>query len=227
MKLFGGPISPFVRKVGMALIEKGLDSQVECVRSPTAMIKANVMLMEFNPLSKIPVLIGMDGSPLFDSDVICEYLDAEFPRLPRLLPESGTPRYQALTWTALASGMLDAMVLWRFERNRSIAQQSLPTLATYEQKIRCCLDRVEQLLPQIARGPLGLPQITLGCVYGYFDFRFADFDWRTGHGESAAWYDRFRQREAAQRTVPYEDGRFERGITCGGREPLWPPLTAG
>ena len=227
MKLFGGPISPFVRKVGMALIEKGLDSQVECVRAPTAMVKANVMLMEFNPLSKIPVLLGLDGSPLFDSDVICEYLDAEFPLLPRLLPESGTVRYQALTWTALASGMLDAMVLWRFERNRSVAQQSPATLATYEQKIRCCLDRVEQLLPQIARTPFGLPQITLGCVYGYFDFRFADFDWRTGHADSAEWYDLFRQREAAQRTAPYEDARFEPGVTCGASEPFWPPLAAG
>jgi glutathione S-transferase len=226
MTLFGGPISPFVRKVGMALIVKGLDSQVKCVRARTAMLQANVTLMEFNPLSKIPVLLGLDGDPLYDSDVICEYLDAEFPDGPRLLPPSGAPRYQALCWTALASGMLETMVLWRFERNRSVAQQSQPLLATYEQKIRCCLDRVEALMPKIASAPMVLPQITLGCVFGYFDFRFAEFDWRTGHADSTRWYELFLQREAAQRTEPYEDDRFEAGVTCGGHEPFWPRLTS-
>lgn len=226
MKLFGGPISPFVRKVSMALIAKGLESQVERVRALTAMVQANATLMQFNPLSKIPVLLGLDGGPLFDSDVICEYLDAEFPALPRLMPASGAARYQALVQTALASGTLEALVLWRFERNRPVAQQSTPTLATYEQKVRCCLKRFEQLMPQLAREPARLPQLTLGCVYGYLDFRFADFDWRTGHAESARWYADFQRRDAAQRTMPYDDDRFVPGVTCGGKEPFWPPLAA-
>jgi len=225
MKLFGGPISPFVRKVSIALLEKGLESQVERIRARTALLQANIPLMELNPLSKIPVLLAPDGMAVFDSDVICEYLDGEFPNGPRLLPPSGAPRYQALCWTALASGMLDALVLWRFERNRPVAQQSAAVLTAFEQKIRCSVALVEQLLPEVARAPMGLPQITLGCVFGYFDFRFPDFDWRTGHSGSASWYDTFLRREAAQKTMPYEDERFVPGVTCGSGDAFWPPVS--
>jgi len=223
MTLFGGPISPFVRKVGICILEKGLEGRVRRVRAPTAMVKANLQLMQHNPLSKIPVLLTEGGQALYDSNVICDYLDATFPGGMRLIPQAGTERWRSLCWTALASGMLDALVLWRFERNRPPVEQSQATLATYQLKMQRCFDHVEQVLPEIEAAEYGLSQITLGCMFGYCDFRFADVDWRSGHRRSADWYLRFCQRESSRRTEPFEDDRFRPGVDCGGLEPFWAP----
>lgn len=202
LQLHGGPISPFVRKVGLTILEKGIEKGVECVRSPTAMLEPNLKLMPYNPLSKIPTLILEDGSALYDSDVICDYLDFRFPT-PRLFP----PREQswrARTWNALASGGLDALVLWRFERMRTPVQQNARLLEAYAFKLSAILERMEKEIEMLERAPFGIGHIAFGSFFGYLDFRFADIEWRTGHVHCAAWFQVFMNRSAAQRTVPYE-----------------------
>jgi glutathione S-transferase len=212
MKLHGGPISPFVRKVSILLIEKDLLHLVELVRSPTAMVLANVELMKYNPLSKIPTLITEDGSALFDSDVICEYFDVNY-GVARLIPPEAGPRWQALQWNALGSGGLDAAVLWRFERNRPVDQQSADTLKAYEAKLHHTLAYIENEIPVVRVTPFGIGHIALGCYLGYLDFRFRDIDWRTNHVASAAWYSQFAERPSVRATMPYEPSESIDGPT--------------
>lgn len=203
MRLHGGPISPFVRKVGITLIEKQIEGACTLQRSPTALLEPNLALMRDNPLSKIPTLIADGGQALFDSDVICEYLDVRFPA-PRLIPLAGDARWQTLRWNALGSGALDALVLWRFERNRPLPQQSDRTIKAYETKMRATLALMETEMAQLEQTSFGLGHIAIGCVFGYLDFRFADVSWRTDHPRSAAWYSHFQSRPSVRRTVPFE-----------------------
>lgn len=203
MRLHGGPISPFVRKVGICLIEKQLESVCRLQRSPTAILEPNLALMRANPLSKIPTLIVDDGLTLFDSDVICEYLDVQFPT-PQLLPPGGDPRWRALRWNALGSGALDALVLWRFERSRPPEQQSAAAQSAYATKMHATLALLEAEMPELADAPFAIGHIAIGCVFGYLDFRFADISWRSAHPRSAAWYSQFLLRTSVRRTVPFE-----------------------
>jgi glutathione S-transferase len=203
MKLLGGPLSPFVRKVGVCLIEKQLEGACKLQYSQTAMVKPNLALMRDNPLSKIPTLITDDGTALFDSDVICEYLDVQFPA-PQLIPPAGAARWRALRWSALGSGTLDALVFWRFERNRPIEQQSVATLEAYSTKLQATLALIEVEMPALAATPFGIGHIALGCVFGYLDLRFADFPWRATHPDAATWYSQLLQRPSFGRTTPFE-----------------------
>jgi glutathione S-transferase len=210
MKLHGGPISPFVRKVTIFMIEKDLLHLVELVRSPTAMTLANVDLMKYNPLSKIPTLVTDDGSVLFDSDVICEYLDVHYGST-QLIPTLAAPRWQSLRWNALGSGALDAAVLWRFERNRPIEQQSAATLKAFEAKLRHTLVYIEREIVSVQAAPFSIGHIAIGCFFAYLDFRFGDIDWRGTQPASAEWYGQFVNRKSAQSTMPYEPSEGEDG----------------
>ncbi len=216
MVLHGGPLSPFVRKVGICIIEKGLEGQVRRNRAPTAMAKANLELLRHNPLGKIPTLVTADGVALFDSDVICEYLDATFPPC-WLWPAAGGDHWSALRWNALGTGALDALVLWRFERNRPPPQQMAEVLRAYETKMQAVLELIEQEIPALAANPFGIGHIPIGCLFGYLDFRFPDLDWRGTHPRSAAWFRDFMQRPSFLRTLPYEGA-------CPVGDHLWPAV---
>jgi glutathione S-transferase len=182
------------------------------------MAKANVELLRHNPLSKIPTLIAPDGIALFDSNVICEYLDSSFPPV-MLFPQSGAARWQALRWNALGSGVLDALVLWRFERNRPEAKQSAEVLHTYGIKYDAWMAQLEAEISALSATAFGIGHIAMGCVFGYLDFRFTDLDWRPTHPRCAAWFSEFMRRPSAQKTVPYE------GVPPPSTyEHLWPPV---
>jgi glutathione S-transferase len=224
VKLYGGPISPFVRKVGICIIDKGLDRQVEPVRAFTAMVQVNRQLMQRNPLSKIPTLETASGTVLYDSDVICEYLDAQSSVAPQLFPPAGDARWQAMCWNALGSGALDALVLWRFERNRLPEQQSPEVLTAFAAKLAVVFNRIEAEMPMIASASYSIAHVSFGCLLGYSDFRFADLDWRAGRPRTCDWYERFTQRPSAQRTRPYDDARFDGKAYPAGFEPFWPPI---
>jgi glutathione S-transferase len=218
MVLHGGPLSPFVRKVGICIIEKGLVSRFQFVRSVTAIAQPNIELLAYNPLSKIPTLLTDDGQAMFDSDVICEYLDCAISP-PSLIPTVGPARWQVLRWNALGSGTLDALVLWRFERNRPVPQQSAQVLQAYAVKIAAVLARAEAEMPAVVAQPFGLGHVAFGCMFGYLDFRFSDLDWRSAHPSCAAFFADFRQRPSALNTEPYESGH-----TLNLADHLWPPV---
>lgn len=201
MRLHWGPVSPFVRKVMISAHETGLADRIDLVRSPVAMNAANADVMRDNPLSKIPTLVTDEGFALFDSDVICEYLDT-LHRGPKLIPEGKEARWQVLRWNAMGSGMLDALVLWRNERMRPVPSQSVETLKTYDLKIAASLDWVESEMAGLETSEFGLGHITIGCMFGYMDLRFSDIDWRSTHPASAAWFSRFSQRPSSKLTDP-------------------------
>src|SRR5262245_25001900 len=106
MKLLSNPLSPYVRKVRIAMAMKGIKDKFELIATDTNP-GDNVELNSANPLGKIPCLVIDDGTALFDSHVICEYLDSLAPS-PVLFPRSGSERFRTLTLGGLGDGILDA-----------------------------------------------------------------------------------------------------------------------
>ena len=123
MKLFWSSRSPFVRKVMVAAHETGLVSGIECVQTVVAPAKPNAEVMALNPLNKLPTLLLDDGRVLYDSPVICEYLDGLHDG-PKLFPSAGATRLDALRRQALGDGMMDFLLVWLSERSRPAEQQS-------------------------------------------------------------------------------------------------------
>lgn len=198
MKLHWSSRSPYVRKVMVAAHELGLADRIECVRSLAAMEAPNPAIMADNPLSKIPTLVLDDGTALFDSDVIVEYLDHLGGGT--LLPAPGPARWDALSRQALASGLLDVLLLWRYERMKPEAQRSPAWLAAFATKTQAALDRLEHDAPATAAKPFDAGHVALGCALSYLDFRFADLQWRGTRPALAAWHDTFRARPSAMAT---------------------------
>jgi glutathione S-transferase len=198
MKLHWSPKSPYVRKVMVCAHELGLVAQIELVRSVAAMLKPNPLIMRDNPLSKIPTLVLDDGSALFDSAVICEYLDDTAGG--SMFPRESAARWQALRWHALGDGLLDILILWRNERER---EQPLPVLLdAFELKTRASLDLLEREAQMLAAAPFAIGHVTLGCALGYLDYRFDSLDWRGAAPQLARWHGLLRARPSFQATEP-------------------------
>jgi glutathione S-transferase len=200
MKLHWSPKSPYVRKVMICLEELGLEGRVECVRTVAAMLTPNARLMADNPLSKIPTLILDDGRTLFDSAVICEYFDTEAEG--HLFPRSGAARWQALRWHALGDGLLDALILWRNERERERPLKGL--VAAFEQKTVAVLALLEAEVDDLEAEPVAIGHVAIGCALGYLDYRFDGFGWRARAPRLASWEARLSQRPSWQRTAPVD-----------------------
>jgi glutathione S-transferase len=204
MKLHWSPRSPYVRKVMIAAYEAGLADRFERVRSVVAMRKPNRTVMLDNPLSKIPTLVLDDGRALFDSAVICEYLDSLHTGTP-LFPPSGPQRWEALRWHALGDGMLDALILWRNEREREPVQRLQDLMEAFGLKTRAALALLDREADALEAAAFGIGHIAIVCALGYLDFRFADFNWRSGHPRIAAWFGRQSQRPSVQKTAPVDE----------------------
>ncbi len=193
MKLYWGPMSPFVRKVMVVAHETGLADRIEKIRAVVAMTTPNPALMRDNPLSKIPTLITDDGLALFDSIVICEYLDSLHAGS-KLFPVDGARRWQALRWHALGNGMLDAEILWRNERLRPEVHQSKEILGAFDLKIRTALDLLDREADAIISAPFTIGHVGIGCALGYLDLRFSELDWRRKRKNITSWFEVFSER---------------------------------
>jgi glutathione S-transferase len=204
MKLRWSPRSPYVRKVMMFAHETGLADRLELVRSVVAMSKPNHDVLRDNPLGRIPTLATDDGTILFDSIVICEYLDSLHAG-PKLFPPSGPGRWQALRWHALGDGMLDTLIIFRNEREQPPAQQNPDWLANFGLKITTSLDAIERETGELDGSPFGIGHVALACALGYLDFRFADLGWRHGHPRAAGWYETVSQRPSVKLTTPVQE----------------------
>lgn len=203
MKLRYSPTSPFVRKVLVVAMETGLDGRIERVPTTVVPVQPNEDLSHQNPLMKLPTLLTDDGQVLFDSRVICEYLDSLHSG-PKLIPPTGMARWVALRQQALADGMLDAGVLNRYETAvRPKDKQWAEWSAGQMRKIRNGLTALDGKASEGALGgPLTIGQIAVGCALGYLDFRYAGEGWRERHPNLAKWYGEFSQRKSMQATVP-------------------------
>lgn len=201
MKLRWSARSPFVRKVMVSAHELGVVDRIELVRTNVVMTKPNLDLMQTNPLGRIPTLETDDGQILFDSAVICEYLDGLQGR-PRLFPPEPGRKWTALRRHALATGMLETLVLWRNENLRSEAQRSAELTSAFALKIRTSLPVLEREAAALGSTPLDIGHVAVGCALGYIDFRFPDMTWRTGRDRLAGWYENFAGRPSMQATIP-------------------------
>ncbi len=197
MKLCYSATSPFVRKVVVAAIELGLDGRIE--RQPTSAWDPATRLVEINPLSKVPALVTDSGEALYDSPVICEYLDSLGGG--KLFPAAGAARWAALRQQALADGIMDAGVSARMEMQRPAEKQSADWAARQKAAIRRALDALEAEAAAL-NGALTIGQVAVGCALGYLDFRYEADEWRKGRPKLAAWYDGFARRPSMSTTVP-------------------------
>lgn len=205
LTLHWSPRSPFVRKVMVAAHELGLAGQLTLRRTVVQMTEPNLDLLPDNPLSRIPTLVLADGTVLIDSGVICEYLDG-LAGGGQIIPVSGPERWVELSRHALATGLLEILILWRNERNKLLKNQTLEWLTSFDTKTQATLTRFEQRMAPIGTGPLGLSSIALGCCLSYLDFRFEDLDWRLPYPSLAAWHADFCQRPSAKATEVVNDG---------------------
>lgn len=197
MKLRYSTTSPFVRKVHVFAIETGQIDKIELVKTNTA--DPNSDHGKDNPLNKVPALALDDGSKLYDSRVICEYLDTQSGN--KLFPASGTARWTALRRQALGDGMCDAAVARMMESRRPEAQRSAEFDKKQKLKVTQGLDALEadHLGPQLDIGTL-MVAITLD----YLDFRFKHEDWRQGRPKLTAWHKSFSERASLKKTLPHD-----------------------
>lgn len=197
MKLRYSTTSPFVRKAHVVAIETGQEAKLELVKTVPADPASG--LNEHNPLNKVPALALDDGSSLYDSRVICEYLDAQGKG--GFFPPVSAARWTALRRQALADGMMDAAVLRLMETRRPESQRSGEWDARQRLKVSQGLDALEadHLGPQLDIGTL-----TIAILLDYLDFRFKTEDWRATHPKLAAWHKTFSARASLQKTLPHE-----------------------
>lgn len=198
MKLHWSPKSPYVRKVMMCAQELQVTDRLTLVRSVAAMLKPNPAIMQDNPLSKIPTLVLDDGMVLFDSSVICQYLN-ELVQGP-LIANTGPARWQALRWEAFGDGLLDVLILWRNEREREHPIQVL--MEAFELKTHAALTRLESEVPALEAATFGLGHVSLCCALGYLDYRFDALGWRNEAPGLARWYAEMQKKPSVKSTEP-------------------------
>jgi glutathione S-transferase len=197
MELRYGTLSPYVRKVRVVAEEHGVAGRIKLVLTNTR--EKPEEIVPLNPLGKIPTLVTDGGVALFDSPVICEYLDAEF-GAHRLLPASGERRWEIMTSVALADGIIDSAIMSRQEKARPAPQQSSEAIDWQWRKMKAALDRFDGTAS--ASGDLHMGQVALGCALGYIQVRLPDFPLFDGRARLAAWFAKVSERPSFQNTVP-------------------------
>jgi glutathione S-transferase len=184
MKLAFSAASPYVRKVTACAIKRGINDKIERLKIGTT----DPALLQYNALSKVPTLITDDGTCIFDSPVICEFLDG-IGSAPRLFPPAGPARWKALTQEALADGILDATQPRRRELTLPQDEGRKGYIALQQGKVTRAVAEFEK-----QAGSLGnldtIGEISIGCALGYLDFRYANEPWRAGHPKLTAWYEK-------------------------------------
>ena len=198
MKLRYSPSSPFVRKVTVSAIETGLAERIEHVPTNTRDPASN--LSDDNPLGKIPALITDDGGILYDSPVICEYLDS-LHQGPKLFPPAGAARWAALRQQALADGLVDAIVLQVVESRRPEAFRYDEWIAKQQGKVERALEVLEAEAAEFGDA-VTIGHIAIACALGYLDLRCPDFAWRARNPTLAGWFEAFSQRRSMNETIP-------------------------
>ncbi len=194
MKLYDNPASPFCRKVLVLAHETGQMDDIETVASVGSPVNSEKMPVAQNPLGKIPTLELSDGTALYDSRVICQYLNGLTDQ------DHYAGGIDVLRREALADGIMDAAVLMVYEfRARPEAEQSPAMVEALWTKVARALDEVEAS-PLLDGFDMG--QIALACALGYLDFRHADRNWRATRPTLAAWYEGIAARPSMTKTAP-------------------------
>jgi glutathione S-transferase len=200
MRLFYSAASPYVRKVLVCADEVGMRAAIELTPVAVSPVSENAEVAAANPLTKVPTLVLDDGTALFDSRVIVEYLDHLSGG--RLLPPTGPERWRVLRDQAAADGLTDAALLARYERAlRPEALQWPEWDAGQLRKIRQALDDLERQFKPSSAAPLA-GDIAVACALGYLDFRFPELGWREGRPRLAAFDAAMAARPSMQASAP-------------------------
>jgi len=197
MKLYFANTSPYARKTRMTVVEKGLLDRVEMIFANP--FEENAELTAANPLGKVPALVTDEGQAIFDSPVICAYLDS-LSLDPALIPDD-PQRWRVLAHEALTDGVLDAAFAIVMERRRPNEQQSQTWLDRWTTAIFRSVDVLEADIAGF-EGDVNIAQIGLGAALGYIDFRLPDINWREGRPKTKAWFDVFSRRASMTETDP-------------------------
>ena len=198
MELYTNPASPFCRKVDVVLRETGQRGDVTDVAAVGHPTDSANMPTALNPMGKIPVLVRSDGPALFDSRVICRFLNDR--AAAGLYPAAG---WDALTLEAIGDGICDAAILMVYEtRSRPEDARHAPWVEGQWAKIARALDALEERWIGLLQAPLNIGQISVACALSYLDLRLDDRGWRDGHSILADWHATFAERPAMQETVP-------------------------
>jgi glutathione S-transferase len=197
MKLLYQTHSPFARKALVFAHEAGLADQIEVVHHETSPTLRNAAVYAENPLGKVPVLLRPGKAPIFDSDVICAYLDSLHAG-DKLIPASGEPRWQALRIQAAAQGLADAGIALRWETvRRPEALRYEPLREGLTQKLIETYDWLERHLD--VDSPLHVGHIAVATCLSWFAFRRLPA-FQTGRPTLARWFDRFEKRDSMRAT---------------------------
>lgn len=199
LQLYFNPASPYVRKVRVTAHELGLNGEIELLSVSLTPVSPHEGVRSSNPIGKIPALITEDGTTLYDSPVICEYLDARAGGN-RIFPAVGAGRWTALRRQALADGIMDAAVLIRYEQ--AVRPEELRWREWADGqflKIRTGLDALER---EDLQGVFDIGTISIACALGYLDLRFASEGWRTSRPRLAAWAAAIAKRPSVAATAP-------------------------
>ena len=200
LRLYTSPTTPFGRKAMVLILEAGLADQVEIAQATGSPLDSSKMPLSQNPLGKIPALERGDGPAIYDSRVICRYLDDRagaglYPPAPRL--------WETLTLEATADGMIEAAILMLYEgRLRPEEKRFDGWVEGQWAKIARALDTLEGRWMSHLNGPLDMGQIAIGVALSYLDFRFDARGWRQGRPGLARWHEAFAARESMVATVP-------------------------
>lgn len=200
MRLYHSPTTPFGRKVMVLMLEARLADQITVVEASGTPIDPGSMPVTRNPLGKIPALERAEGTAIYDSRVICRYLDdlagaGLYPAAPKL--------WETLTLEATADGILEAALLMVYENRIRPEERRFPDWVEGQwSKVARALDAIEAQWMDHLAGPLDMAQIAVGCALAYLDFRLDARNWRDGRPRLAAWEAGFAQRPAMQATKP-------------------------
>ena len=198
MKGYASHYSPFARKVRVAAIETGQGEAIDWTM--VDLLDRPAVLGQTNPLDQVPVIVMADGAALYDSPVICQYLDS-LHNGSKLYPPDGPARWTALRLEALGDGLAAACAAIAGERRRPEDRRHDPFIVGQSRKIDGALAALEDEVDRLD-GPLGIAQIAAACAIGYMEVRECAPGWREPRPRLAAWYDAFRDRPSMRRTAP-------------------------
>lgn len=197
VKLYYSPTSPFVRKVHIVAIETGLVDDIDLITERP--FDDGSTVHERNPLGKVPTLITSDGVTLFDSPVICEYLDSLHGG-PKMFPIDQR-RWSALRYQALGDGIGDATLLRRLELLRPVSQQSHAWAERQSAAIKRSL-AVLEAEAHMLEAAFDIGAIAVVCALGYVDLRYRELSWRSTHPRLASWFGEIAKRHSVATTHP-------------------------
>ena len=202
MKLWYSPASPFVRKCLIVAHERDLTDRIEIMDANANVVDPDMRIVQSNPAGKIPTMVLDDGQVLFDSRVICAWLDTLHDGK-KLMPRSGAKRFEVMTLEALGDAIMDAAVSNRYETALRPPEYQWKAWSDGQMgKVKASLDQLEkQWIRSLGRNP-NMGSIAVAAALGYLDFRYPDLNWRRGRPKLTRWFKRFGERPSFMETEP-------------------------